>query len=50
MKPDLVVFVLGLGLFGTGLSLAWLPLGPIGVGVVLMGISLFGTPLGRTLR
>lgn len=39
---NLTVFVAGLALFAAGLSWAWPPLGPIGVGVVLMAVSLFG--------
>lgn len=39
---DLIVFTLGLALFGAGLGLAWLPLGLIGPGLVLMYISLAG--------
>ena len=44
MKPtlDLVVFGAGLLLFAAGLSLAWLPLGPIGAGLVLMAVAAFG--------
>lgn len=34
-----VAFVSGLILFGVGLSLAWAPLGLIGVGAVLMAVS-----------
>jgi len=39
---SLVVFALGLVLFGVGLGLAWLPLGLVGPGVVLMYISVAG--------
>lgn len=42
LRPDLVVFALGLIAFCAGLYMAWPPLGPIGGGVVLMAISLFG--------
>lgn len=39
---SLICFSVGLVFFGFGLWLAWPPLGPIGVGVILMAISLFG--------
>lgn len=45
VRPDWVtpaVFLVGLVLFGVGLGLAWLPLGLLGPGCVLMAISLFG--------
>ena len=42
ITPDAVVFALGLMLFSAGLAMAWLPLGLIGPGVVLMAISVFG--------
>lgn len=41
-RPQGIVFLVGLVLFAAGLSWAWLPLGPIGAGVVLMATSLFG--------
>lgn len=44
--PDLIVFAVGLLLFAVGLSLAWLPLGPIGAGAVLMGVSVFSPRRG----
>lgn len=37
-----LAFVVGLILFGCGLSWAWPPLGLIGAGMVLMAASLFG--------
>lgn len=41
-RLTLFVFLLGLGLFGAGLWLAWPPLGFIGPGAILMAISIFG--------
>ena len=43
MKLELIVFLLGLIFFSVGLSLAWLPAGLIGGGLVLMAISIFGS-------
>ena len=49
-RADLLVFALGLVLFGVGLGLAWLPLGLVGPGVVLMYISLAGDKGGTKER
>ena len=42
-RIELFTFLLGLMLFSVGLSLAWLPAGLIGGGLVLMAISIFGS-------
>lgn len=42
LPTELAVFGLGLLLFAAGLSWAWLPLGPIGAGVVLMAVAVLG--------
>lgn len=41
-RPGFIAFLAGLLLFAAGLSWAWLPLGPIGAGLVLMAVSVFG--------
>lgn len=43
-KVDLIAFVAGLILFSAGLALAWLPLGLIGPGIVLMAAAVFDPP------
>jgi uncharacterized membrane protein YiaA len=39
MRSNLAVFLVGLAAFSIGLYMAWPPLGPIGLGLVLMTIS-----------
>lgn len=41
LNPDVLLFAAGLVLFAAGLSWAWLPLGPIGAGLVLMAMALY---------
>lgn len=41
-RLPLIVFVLGMALFGAGLYMAWPPLGLIGPGVVLIAVGVFG--------
>lgn len=41
-RAEALTFLAGLLLFAVGLSWAWLPLGPIGAGAILMAVSLFG--------
>lgn len=42
LKPNLVVFLVGLGLFAAGAYLIYPPAALIGPGLALMAISLFG--------
>jgi len=42
LESPAVPFVLGLVLLSVGLSWAWLPLGPIGAGAVLLYVALAG--------
>ena len=41
-RAEALTFLAGLLLFAVGLSWAWLPLGPIGAGAILLAVSLFG--------